>query len=181
MCVTNTPGACKDLFPAKAGEQWFIKGIPYVVGIHNQQYIYGNGNDSEARYVSLTAQDGTPCIITHRKFLELAKREEPSVERFITPDQIMLNKPCEEGAKALFRFLRVAYTGSPYIQGANLAASGKRSLAINIKDLYKAHYDLGYGQMQDSWLLFLAKALNLIPDRSMGVDRATLLRLLGVK
>lgn len=164
-----------------SGTVWYMDGRKIIIDQPVLHYHNTNG-DVNTKYLSFQFQDDKSWnICTHKMFAGSAKTEEPLVERFITPDQIMRKSPCMEGASTLYKYLGIPYSEDPYLNGANLAASGKRSLAMNMQSLADGHLAMGRGRMPDNWLLFLANALNLVPNMRKGPDRATILRLLGIK
>lgn len=172
MC-TSSP---KEDLP-KGGEKWFIGNKEFTIGTLGQKYYDTNG-DPDKLYMSMRGPEGECYIITMDAFVKKARREAPRIELFITPDQIMRAKPCEAGARFLYKHLGIKFENDPYLDGATLAASGKRSLVLSVQELYMAYY---LGNAPDTWLVFLAKVLKLIPEQSCGPDRTTLKRLLGIK
>ncbi len=181
MCGTNIAGPIP--FPAKGGEKWFIRGREFTVGTTHQKYFETNGN-SETLYLSMRGDDGTCYVITHKAFLDKAKREEPIVERYITPAQILDSNPCNAGVLKLGFTLGVAKYGAGTHCWQVVRAienNGHMNRKYKVSELYDWFKMSTGAEPENSYLLFLAKALNLVPRDSNGPDRGTLKRLLGIK
>jgi len=184
MC-TNLPSAFpgKPEFQALPGETWFIKNQPMKIISVAASYIDTSG-DPSTKYVVLKDGMGEHHLITRRAFMDKAKREEPLVERFISPYQIMYAGACSEGAHVLFELIGLKFENDTFLDGLTLGASGKMHNSFKVSDLYHRHCReilSSRAKTRTSWLLFIAKALDLVPQSSNMSDRPTLMRLLGIK
>lgn len=171
----------KQEFPAKGGEHWYYKGEQFTIGTTDHHYFETSGNP-DALYVSMRDSAGKSWVITQKAFIDKFKREEPIVDRYIIPNQILKRKPCSEGVMALGNVLvgKREYS-SAWEAALGIQKSGNMNNAFKVSELY-AWYKSCYGrEPANEYLLFLAKALNLVPESSNGPDRATLKRLLGIK
>lgn len=178
MCNSN-PSMSR--FPAKTGDTWLLKGAPMKVCTTEASYFETNG-DPSVQYVVLQDKEGGHHLITRKAFLDKAKREEPIVELFITPRQILDAKPCEGGIQALASCIGMATEGASVVTALrSLYENDRIDSAYKVSELHTWYMAVYGAYPDDRYLLFLAKALKLVPESSSGPDRATLKRLLGIK
>lgn len=178
----------KDVFQIDGIEvepktRWWIQGKEYEVRGLGRKYLFSNGNPDTLYLAINDVKSGDGYIMTHSRFAQEAEPHAPRIERFVTPGQLLAAGPCEDGVLALGRFLfDKNYSGceSPvYEVTRTVIAQGKLSQAYRLQSMYDF---MGQKRIPDSWLLFVAKVLNLVPKHAIqGPDRATLLRLLGIK
>lgn len=185
MCKTISDDGVNTDFPAKGGEKWFIRGEEFTVGTTHQKYFETNG-DPDTLYLSMRNSTGKGFVITHKAFLDKAKREEPIIERYITPNKFLSSKPCDQGiwafGVATGYFSAKGMPENPMFELTKAVAIGKvLNNSWKISDLYHNFMVKTHEPISTDWLLWMAKLLDLVPKTSSGPDRGTLLRLLGIR
>lgn len=163
------------------GTVWYMDGRKIVIDQPVLHYHNTNG-DVYTKYLSFQFQDDKSWnICTHRMFSS-AKLEDPIKDVFITPRQILDAKPCENGIKALGVTIGViTINDMAWEASMKISVNGHMDRAYKVSVLYDWYERTCKSVPPVSYLLFLAKLLKLVPDRSMGVDEATLKRLLGIR
>lgn len=189
MCQgpSSNPTKKEDPNVIKANQVWYIDGAPYVVLQPLAKYLRSTDGE-QTPYVVIREQGGENVeLLTRKKFQEVATRTAPDVKRYISFEQIMVNKPCWVGAvRAAFIMGVIPYDGpsleqpSWYWLGRQAAMSqGKSQVAWDVQRLYE-EFTNRYGRPDLAYMKFVAEALKLIPE-GVHPDYATLKRLLGVK
>lgn len=164
-------------FSPKIEDIWYINGRKIVIDQPLLRY-FNKEQDVATKYLSFQFEDGEHCIITHSLFKSSATREEPRVERFVTPRQILNAKPCEDGVIALGKILELKSVDKAWEALDLLYKGQKMNCSYKVSELYNWWGEIG--SVPTSWLLFMAQLLNLVPKDSRGPDRETLKRLLGI-
>lgn len=193
---TATTPFVVDGVEVKKGTKWVFDsdGREYEVAGVDRKYLFTNG-DPDTLYLAVNDVNDPngKFILTHKRFATEAKAKVDRVERFISLDMIMRNKPCwegavwafyaaeilpgrlaarnlEEGEEDWFRLGRMAEGSNRY----------KMSKSMSVSKMYEK-IEKGMDVVPDPWLLFIAKALDLVPKGMSHMGRKTLLRLLGIK
>lgn len=184
MCHKYSPAGPtnkKEEFPAKGGEKWYIDGKEFTIGTSGHKYFESNG-DPDKLYATMRDENGVLYIITEDAFLKKAVREPKLVDKHISPDKLMRADPCIGGVRALCQVLGIKdYGDTFYSMVKALTKSGELNVQRSVNEFYGAYWRKFGEAPGDSYLLFVAKALNLVPKDSKGPDRATLCRMLGIK
>lgn len=171
------------------GSKWVILGEVYAVRATGQEYLAGNGFDPNARYISLyrLKPDGNYSdsrapshVITHKRFAELAKPFEALTERFVSASTLLNSEPCDIGVEFILQALGGGPTKTLFGNLRMLVTRTGLSNSYPCKWWYDKYKAIRGHFPPTGWLLFAARALDLVPKSSNGPDRATLLRLLGI-
>jgi hypothetical protein len=178
-----------DGVEVKKGTKWVFDsdGREYeVIGV-GRKYLFTNG-DPDTLYLAVNDVNDPNgrFIVTHKRFADEAKAEKPLVERLITVGQILNAGPCIDGVRALARILgmpdahkvedeRIVFRLMQHVRPSGL------NIGYSVNNLYEGYNQVFGDVAPTSWLLFIAKALNLVPKGMSQMDRKTLLRLLGIK
>lgn len=178
MCkVTNA----KPEFAAQGGETWYLNGEPYTIGTSGCSYFETNGNP-ETLYLNIRDKNGKCYIITHKAFMEKATKNNPIKDVFVTPRDILNMQPCDSGVVDLAVALDCCNYGvKPWEAALKIQDSGRMDCAYTVNELYRWYMEKNGGLVPNSYLLFLARKLNMIPKVGNGPNIDTVKRLLGIK
>jgi hypothetical protein len=165
------------------GSKWVCKGDVLTVKQTGLRY-FNNPDSNPTMYAIVEDADGQQLLMTHAAIRRDCKpwAEKPTL--FVTLGGILNADPCREGLLQLCRMYgcgQLVDTNSSTFQLMQLFV-GHPSInkAVSVQEFYNL-YHANNGYVSGAHLRFVCKMLNLVPRASNGPDRATMLRLLGIK